>query len=164
MINNNPLDEGRRARDYAFLLLKFRPRGKKEVELRLKKKGFSPKAITATLSFLEEKGFINDLSFSKGWIESRIRKSLGFRRISQELLRKGVPKDFIEQGIQEASESYSETEMLESLVQDKVKKLQAQGLPIAKIKGRVFGYCARRGFPSESIMEALARFLRDEES
>lgn len=47
-----------KALNYAFLLLKFRKRGRRELRLRLEAKGYGQKDIEGALSYLEEKRFI----------------------------------------------------------------------------------------------------------
>jgi len=54
-----------KALNYAFLLLKFRKRGRRELRLRLEAKGYGQKDIEAALSYLEEKRFIAKDSMSE---------------------------------------------------------------------------------------------------
>ncbi|MCX5701786.1 MAG: regulatory protein RecX, partial [Candidatus Omnitrophica bacterium] len=88
-----------KAREYAFLLLKFRTRSEHELWGRLKKKKFSPEIIKITLSFLKDKNFIDDNYFAKTWIDSRLKKPFGIRKIREELKLKGIDKEIIESQI-----------------------------------------------------------------
>ena len=96
-----------KAREYCFLLLKFRLRSEKELALKLKKKKFSPQTIKDTVEFLKLKRFIGDEEFARMWIASRIKKKLGLRRMRQELVLKGIGKEIIDREIEEAEQSYS---------------------------------------------------------
>ena len=52
------------AKEYAFLLLKFRLRSEKELAQRLRQKKFSETIIQDTLTFLKDKQFIDDQIFA----------------------------------------------------------------------------------------------------
>ncbi|MCK9571842.1 MAG: recombination regulator RecX, partial [Candidatus Omnitrophica bacterium] len=89
-------NDSEKARAYAFLLLKFRLRSAKELEQRLKQKGFSEQLSRETVKFLQDKEFIDDRVFARGWVSSRLKRPFGLRRIKQELLQKGLDKEIIE--------------------------------------------------------------------
>ena len=58
-------DAQKKALNYAYLLLRFRKRGPREMRLRLETKGFGSKEVDETLSFLEDKGFIDKENISE---------------------------------------------------------------------------------------------------
>lgn len=142
-----------KAKQYAFLLLKFRSHSRKEISDRLKKKDFEPQTINKVISFLQEKRFLNDKDFCRAWIESRIKRAFGFKRIRRELGLKGIEKQIIDSQIQEIKKHYSEEDMLTRLAEERWHKLK--GVPPQKAKQRLFGYLARRGFSPELIIEAI---------
>lgn len=142
-----------KARDYAFLLLKFRLRSEREIYARLKKKKFDEEIIKQTVSFLKNKGFIDDSVFAKAWIESRLKKPLGLRRIRQELNLKGVDKEIIDSQISEVKKDYPEEELVKKIAQERLKKLK--GIEPRSAKRRVYTYLLRRGFSPETIINAL---------
>jgi regulatory protein len=154
----NSQDQGQKARNYAFLLLKFRPRSCRELEFRLKRKKFSPQVIKDTLLFLEEKGFIDDASFCRAWLNSRLKTAFGLRRIRQELKLKGVKKEIIDEVISEVAQDYSEEEIVADIAESRMNKLKS--LPLEAKRRRVYGYLARRGFSPEVIIEALNNLCR----
>ena len=142
-----------KARDYAFLLLKFRLRSEREIYARLKKKKFDEEIIKQTVSFLKNKGFIDDSVFAKAWIESRLKKPLGLRRIRQELNLKGVDKEIIDSQISEVKKDYPEEELVKKIAQERFKRLK--GIEPRSAKRRVYTYLLRRGFSPETIINAL---------
>ena len=148
-----------KARQYAFLLLKFRPRSSKEISQRLKKKNFDHKTIKEITSYLEEKGFLNDREFAWAWVESRIKRGFGFKRIRRELGLKGIEKQIIDSQIQEIKKSYSEEDTLTRLAEERWHKLR--GTPPQKAKQRLFGYLVRRGFSPELIIEAVNNLTKN---
>ncbi len=142
-----------KARQYAFLLLKFRPRSSKEIFGRLKKKNFDLKIIKEVICFLEEKRFLDDNEFTRAWVESRLARGYGFKRIVRELGLKGIDRQIIDSNIQEKKKHYSEDQVLNCLVEQKWHRLKA--LPPQKAKQRLFGFLARRGFSTALIIEAI---------
>lgn len=152
-VNNIAEDTLAKAREYAFLLLKFRLRSEKEVYGRLKKKKFEEKVIKETLSFLKDKDFINDTPFAKSWIESRLRKPLGLRRIRQELVLKGIKKEIIDRQLEVVKENYPEDELVGRIAKEKLDKLK--GIEPQKAKKRIYSYLLRRGFSAQAVIEAM---------
>lgn len=142
-----------KAKNYAFLLLKFRSRSEKELYRRLKKKKFDDNVIKETLSFLKEKNFINDIEFAKAWIAARLKKPLGLRRLRQELNLKGVNKEIIDNAITEVKENYNEKEAVEKIVGEKFRKLK--GVEPKKVRRRIYAYLLRRGFSADVVMEVF---------
>lgn len=148
-----------KAKLYAFLLLKFRPRSCKEISQRLKKKRFNQKTISEILAYLEEKGFLSDREFARAWIESRIKRGFGFSRIRKELDIKGIDRQIIDAQIKEIKTRYSQEDSLKQLAQKRWDKLSA--IPVQKAKQRLFGYLARRGFSSELIIDAIDNLAKN---
>ncbi len=145
--------ELQRAKNYAFLLLKFRLRSEKEIYQRLKKKKFPEGIIQETLFFLRDKKFIDDNFFAKTWIESRLKKPLGLRRIKIELRQKGIDKEIIDSQLSEIKKGYSEQEIVIKTAQQRLNKLK--GIEPIKAKSRVYGYLLRRGFSPEVIIDTI---------
>lgn len=144
-----------KARDYAFLLLKFRLRSVAELYERLRKKKFGEAAIKEVLVFLKERKFIDDDLFAKTWIESRLKKPLGLRRLTQELKLKGIEKEIIDNRIEEIKKSYCEADIVGILAAMRLKKLK--NIDPQKAKMRVYGYLLRRGFSPEIISDAISQ-------
>lgn len=145
--------QSEKAKNYAFLLLKFRPRSEQELTERLRRKKFDPEIIKEVLAFLKEKDFINDSYFAGAWIESRLKRPFGLRRIRQELKLKGVDKEIIEAEIERARQGYCEEDIVRNLTQQKLRRLKDIDPRIAR--ARVYSYLVRRGFSPETIIEAI---------
>jgi len=147
------LDSFLKAKQYSFLLLKFRLRSEKELEERLKGKKFGLDIIRQTIAFLKEKKFLDDHIFARSWIESRLKKPLGLARLRQELKLKGIDSKIIEAQLEEAKKDYSEEETVLRLAKERLGKLK--GIDAQKAKQRVYGYLLRRGFSGRAIIEAI---------
>lgn len=142
-----------RAKQYAFLLLKFRQRSEKELYQRLKKKNFKEGIIKEALAFLREKAFIDDKSFARAWINERIKRHYGLRRLSRELKIKGIDEQTAAGILQELKESYSEEEIVRGLAKEKFDRIK--GIEPRKAKRRIYSYLLRRGFSPEIIIECI---------
>jgi regulatory protein len=141
-----------KARDYAFFLLKFRLRSENELAGRLKLKKIPAETIKEVVSFLKEKRFIDDNVFARAWINSRLKKPLGLRRIKQELRQKGVDKEIIEAQTARL-EDYSEAKTVLDLAEGRLNRLK--GIDQASAKRRVYAFLLRRGFSPEVVIDTL---------
>ncbi|MFA5286959.1 MAG: regulatory protein RecX [Candidatus Omnitrophota bacterium] len=146
------------AKEYAFFLLKFRLRSEKELYERLKKKKFPEGEIKKVIAFLKEKKFIDDRVFVKAWVSSRLRQSIGLKRIRQELRQKGVVKEVIEDKLGELKGTYSESEIVGNLASDRLIKLK--DVEPLKAKSRVYGYLIRRGFSPDIVIDTLNKLCK----
>jgi regulatory protein len=154
---NKKTESFAKARDYAFLLLKFRLRSENELVQRLKLKKIPEETIREVISFLKEKRFIDDNVFAKAWLNSRLKRPLGLRRIRQELRQKGIDKAVIETEVGSVK-NYSEAETVLELAKERLGKLKAVE-PI-KAKRRVYEFLLRRGFSSQVVIDTLNQLCR----
>jgi len=141
------------ARNYAFLLLKFRPRSISEITARLKAKRYNPLVIKETVDFLKEKKILNDTQFARAWIDSRLNCAMGFNRIRSELALKGIDKKVVDHALADIKDEYSESKVVKELAEKRITRLK--DIEPARAKKRVFGYLARRGFNLETITDVL---------
>jgi regulatory protein len=152
-VENRKAEPLQKAKNYAFLLLKFRPRSEKEIGERLKRKKFDTTVIRETILFLKENGFVDDSYFAKVWLESRIKRPLGLRKLRVELRQKGINKEIIDSQVEEISKGYCEEEIVSKLAKERLNKLK--GIEPEKAKRRLFDYLLRRGFSAEVIIDIV---------
>ncbi len=101
-------DQVERLYDKAVKFLSYRPRSEKEIRDNLlqklwksekgdeEKKNFES-SVSEVIGKLKKLKFINDLEFSKWWVEQRVKfKKTSPRIIKSELFKKGIDKDTIE--------------------------------------------------------------------
>lgn len=152
-MKNKNIGPLKKAKDYAFLLLKFRSRSEKEIYMRLKKKGFDRETIQETLSYLKDNNFINDISFANAWIESRLKKPIGLIRIRKELRLKGIDDKIINRKIDELKDRYFEQDIVKKIAKEKFNRLKNREPD--KAKRRIFSYLMRRGFSADTVWDTL---------
>ncbi len=157
-MKKNNKDLLQKAKNYAFLLLKFRLRSENELRQRLKKKKFAEAVIGETIAFLKEKSFLDDDLFAKSWIQFRIKRPFGLRRIREELRIKGLGREVINKALQEVEKDYSEEEVVKEIAQERIGKLS--GIEPRSAKRRLYAYLLRRGFSSEIVMDTINQLCR----
>jgi len=141
------------AKRIAFQLLKFRNRSRQEIRDRLKKKCFPEEVIIQTIDFLEQLKYLDDSEFALSWSQARLAKPLGLRRIFFELGQKGIDKQIIDKTLQKLKQGYHESEIVEKIVKEKIKRMKS--LDEYKAKNRIYGYLIRRGFNPDTIKEVI---------
>ena len=139
-----------KAKSYALRLLKVRLRSENELRRRMKRKGFEGERVDCVCHWLKGLGMVDDEAFTHAWVKSRLNRAYGLNRIRFELKEKGVSAALAERVCHEASERYSESKVIEELLERRLR--QVKGLPVEKAQRRLCGYLVRRGFSN-----ALAR-------
>lgn len=84
------LRQYRHALDRAVVYLTARARSRREMEARLLRCGYRPATVDMVLYKLEREHLLDDGDFARQWVESRSGRTLGRRRIAQELRSKGI--------------------------------------------------------------------------
>jgi regulatory protein len=153
------------AKNAALRFLSFRRRTEKEIKDKLRKKGFDDKSIGRTIDKLKEYDLINDTEFAAAWVMERLAyKPRGKRLLAQELWKKGIRKDIIDQVTEELcrDEEKSATELLEK-IKGRYKNLEPK-----VARRRMYGLLLRRGFSYEAAKSVLAPLIpsagRDQQS
>ena len=129
-------------RDYLYR--KTRPTRTKTGEL---KSGASPEVTTRAYERLVEKGYINDQSFTRYWVENRsLTKGVSRRKLIAELRSKGIEQSMIEQLLSE-TERHEDDELQKVITKKRSKYPDDQ---------KLMAYLARQGFSYDDIKVALS--------
>ncbi len=142
----------KKAKGYALRLLKLRPRSVLELRQKLNSKGYAAEADMLIEDFLRL-GFLDDEAFTKVWLQYRLNRPMGYRRVSRELADKGIPQDLVQSQWADIKESYDELDVVRSLAQKRIRKYT--NIDPLKRKKRVMDYLARRGFQLDVIMKVI---------
>ena len=152
------LRQYRHALDRAVGYLAARARSRRELESRLLRCGYRPATVEMVLYKLEREKLMDDASFAKQWVEARSGRTLGKRRIAQELQRKGVSRAHAEEALgavdegAEAEACRKAAEKLAARYSREEPRLALQKLAQALV---------RRGFGWDDARHAAERALRD---
>ena len=144
----------KKAKAYAFLLLKYRPRSIAEFREKLNKRGFSEDVITELVTDFKKRGLLDDAKFAKMWIEDRMNlKPMGKFKLRQELKEKGVSEFDIDDTFENAKNEIDEYESARKLASGRLRQLS--GLDKVTAKRRLAGFLERRGFSYDAVMKAV---------
>jgi regulatory protein len=158
-VRNRDGDSFEKARQYAFLLLRYRDRSEKEIVQRLQKKGFSEEIGFKVRDYLKDSGFIADVKFAASLKRTGVeQKCLGRVGVFRYLISKGIPAEMAGEIAGEDS-AYEDSAV--TLVKRKMK--QYAGLDDEVVKRRLWATLARKGYSAEVIKRALRSYYDTEE-
>jgi len=138
---------------YAFLLLKYRVRSKKETITRLDRKGYAPETIQQVIEYLQEHKYLDDDNFTYTFIEYAIAKGWGPRKVDYELKKFGIAEALRQEALKKAS--YQEE--LRRLVERKLSYYSSHNKKInfVQIRQKVVRSLMSRGFSYQEITAML---------
>jgi regulatory protein len=150
------------AKQKAFRLLSLRPHSEKEMEKKLREKGFPAVVVKETLEKLHDLKYLNDASFSAQWARNLVVNKLwGNKKIALSLREKGFATDLIDSSIEQAREELPEEEAIEILIRKKAAKRETSALDF-KEKQKIFQTLMGRGFPPGLILNKLGRIKKED--
>jgi len=153
-------EESRRAREAALTLLDYRARSQKELERRLREKGYAEDVVAVVLAQLEQVDLVNDERFASEWVASRLSgRPMGRMRMAWELRRKGIASEIVDEALAPVDEE-KEFEMALELAEGKLGGARPKD---PDVKRRLAGFLQRRGFHWGTVSRVLDRLTGDEE-
>jgi len=148
-------EEKKRVKEKAFRYLAARAHTEKELQAKLRQKGYAEELITTVISELKEAKFLDDVKFASSFARNRIvKKPMGARLLRQELRQKGLKPEIIDKALTEAYSSKRQEEIARELVER--RKDQYKDLDENKQKKRLNDFLLRRGFDWEIVKEVIA--------
>ena len=147
-------EEVHKATEAALVLLEVRVRARREIETRLKQKGYEEDVTTQVLENLTKLGLLDDAQFAGQWVEAKTRiggsRPIGRRRLSSELYGKGVAKDQIEQAVAVVSDDH-ELALARAAAAKKVRSVPSDREALQNERRKLMGFLQRRGFGWETV-------------
>ncbi len=145
-------EEVNKAVDKALAFLTSRPRSIREVRDRLKEKEIPPDTIDAVVTRLEGWGYVGDEGFARYWIENRgANQPRGKRLLRQELWRKGVERETVDQVLDELEVD----EAGGALALARKRLNQLRGYDEQTQRRRLAAFLQRRGYDWPTVKGAL---------
>jgi len=127
-------------------LLAAHDRSEQELRRRLSTRGASTGVIDATITRLQQLGYLDDRRFAHGAAEQAVRRGHGSERVRATLAAQGVADDLIDAAINAAFDD--ETAL--------ARQVLARRYPIAPQhpaeRARAARYLLRRGFPEVIVL------------
>jgi regulatory protein len=143
--------------DAAWRLLSMRSRSRRELQLRLCRRGFEAEDVERELDRLQDLGYIDDDAFARSWVSARQSSSSprSSRALNAELRLKGV-------GIEVVRAAIAEVDDLEAaLVAAQKPASRLRNLPYPEFCRRLYAHLQRRGFGYETAKQATEAAWRD---
>gem|GEM_PF-481479 len=147
--------EFKKALNYAFLLLRYRPRALNELRGRLKDKGFSSPVIRKTIGCLKELNYLNDWELVKSYLDTALAKGWGPLKVGYFLKKIGIEENLRKEAVKKI-EGQSDS-LIQNLAVNKILFIERNnpGLSRKKIKAKLVKFLAGRGFYYKDIYRYL---------
>ena len=145
-----------------YRFLSMRPHSEKELDLKLREKGFSAAVIKEALEKLHDLKYLNDASFAMQWARNlAVNKLWGNRKIVASLQEKGVQARWIADAVSAARQELPEEDAIVKLISKKTAGQKSVVLDI-RLKQRIFQNLTGRGFPPGLILKQLGKQVEEE--
>lgn len=160
-----------KAREAAYTLLTYRARTRVELRRRLGRKGYPDDVIEECVESLAARGYLDDEAFAESFVRDRVRlRPSGPRRIVQELRAKGVAAEVAEPVVENVfeAENVSELELARTAAGKWARSnlrsttRRSRDVTRRKLRQRLYGYLARRGFTGDAIWTVIDETLDGE--
>lgn len=148
--------------DLAGKYLAYKPRTRKELCDHLLKKGCSESQAAECADRMEEYHLIDDVEYSRAYIESRTASGRGMARIRAELSAKGVDRNTIEDALLLTGGLPDEYAMALEQARAAVSGLDVSAMDYAerqKVLGRIARRLAGRGFSPDTVYRASKKAI-----
>lgn len=144
--------DARRAQEKALYLLEYRNYSKRELTEKIARTAASREAAQAAAGRMEELGLIDDRRFGEDYAKELFsRKGYGARRVAQELRRKGLDQELV----QELVEKYGGPEQSEKNIRRVLEKKYPGWQEDEKVRRRAFAALQRLGYSYQEVREAM---------
>ena len=147
--------------DQALRLLGFKSRTRAELTERLVRKGAPVDVVERVVRRLEELVLVDDRGLAVAVTRTARRSARGDRRIRWDLLRRGVPRDLVDDALSgEDENALPVADRVWEALQRRAPRLKA--LDPQTARRRLEGYLFRQGFDAEDVAAALRRYFQRE--
>lgn len=146
--------DARRAQEKALYLLEYRNYSKRELTEKIARTAASREAAQAAAGRMEELGLIDDRRFGEDYARELFsRKGYGARRAAQELRRKGLDQELV----QELVEKYGSPEQSGENIRRVLEKKYPGWREDEKAQRRAFAALQRLGYSYQEVREAMGQ-------
>jgi len=148
-----------KAKDAAYNYLSYRARSVKELREKLVQKEFAEEIIEQVVDDLQRQKLLNDREFARRFVEARLGRANGSRKLAQELRRKGIETEIIDEVLGEFAATLDSEERAMGLLGKQAWRYR--GLERDKAKRRMLGFLARRGYDAQMARSAVDKVWQE---
>lgn len=152
-------DQLQKAKDAAYRYLSYRARSVAEVRDKLKEKDFAAEVVAEVIADLQRQQLLDDREFARRWVEARLPRAYGARRLAEDLRHKGVAAGVVEEVLAEYAPTLDSSERTVALLSKQAWRYR--GLAPDKAKRRMLGFLARRGCDAEMARAAVEQVWQE---
>ena len=142
-----------RCKNSALKIIERSYKTEKEVIEKLKLKGYDDKHIDSSIQFLKDYNFLNDNYYAEAFVRDRINTK-GSQKIKQDLMRKGISKDIIEEKISYIDKN-AEKDIARKLAEKKLGVIKKSENDIYKISGKLYRFLISKGYTYDIVKEVV---------
>lgn len=143
-----------KARQYALRLLSYRGRSIRELQERLRQKGFPGHVVSSTIRHLKLTGLIDDKALAESLkIEAMTTKFLSQYGAKRFMLARGISREIVDSVF--SPDEKEDIKNANRLVDKKLRIID--NLPDEKIKRRLHNLLFRKGYSFETIESVLKK-------
>lgn len=142
-----------RCKNSAIKIIERSYKTEKEVIDKLRLKGYEDKHIDSSIKFLKEYNFLNDNYYAEAFVRDRLNTK-GSQRIKQDLMRKGISKDIIEEKISDIDKN-AEKDVARKLAEKKIGIIKKSENDIYKISGKLYRFLISKGYTYDIVKEVV---------
>ena len=139
-----------RAKKRAMHLLEKMDRTKADIRSKLRRNGYPDEAINAAIEYIESYNYLNDERYAYMYVRNYCN-SRSRNRIMQDLYRKGVDKDTINDAI-ESEYTFDEEELINMYI---IKRGYDADNASMKDRNKMFRFLISKGFPLDEIQRFI---------
>lgn len=155
-------DQRQKAKDAAYRYLSYRARSVAEVRDKLGEKGFAAEVVAEVIADLQRQKLLDDREFARRWVEARLQRANGARKLAQDLRHKGVAAGVVDEVLAEFAPVLASGEQAVELLNKQAWRYR--GLTPAKAKRRMLGFLARRGCDEQMARAAVEQVWKELDS
>ena len=152
-------DQLQKARDAAYRYLSYRARSVAEVRDKLTEKDFAAEVVAEVVADLQRQKLLDDREFARRWVEARLPRAYGARRLAQDLRHKGVAAGVVDEVLAEYAPVLDSGDRAVELLNKQAWRYR--GLAADKAKRRMLGFLARRGCDQEMARAAVEQVWQE---
>lgn len=142
-----------RCKNSALKIIERSYKTEKEVVEKLQMKGYEERHIKASIQFLKEYKFLNDDYYAEAFIRDKMN-SKGSVRIKQDLIKKGIPRDVIEEKLGAIDKS-NEKDIAKELAEKKLRVIKKSEHDTYKISGKLYRFLISKGYTYDIVKEVV---------
>lgn len=145
---------GQRALDTALRLLTRRDHTRRELEAKLRYRGFNANHVAGAMARLDELGYLDDAKTATALVDHLVRKGYGCLRIRYVLGQKGVDDAAMGQALHRCGDDAQQARYARCALEKKRMRLEREG-DLVKRRQMAYRFLAGRGYPAPVIRLAI---------